>query len=217
MPQEEGDHNIMQHTPCSPNSKTCHKKKETERAAHATARHASRRRKESMQHTPRQQEMPQKEGNRTCSTRDSKTWHKKKESEYAAHATARHGSRRTKQNMQHTLCNLDSKTCQKKETQHAAQAPTEKLDTRRRKQNMQHTPQQQDMPQEEDKHNKQHTPCSLDSKTCHKKKKTEHAAHAPTARHATRRRKHNKQHIILTSETNLNLRIRIKMPQRKAI
>jgi hypothetical protein len=44
----------MQHMPCSPDSRTRHKKKETEHAAHALQ--------------PRQQDTPQEEGNRTCST-----------------------------------------------------------------------------------------------------------------------------------------------------
>jgi hypothetical protein len=58
----------MQHTPCSPDSETRHKKKETEHATHApTARHATRTRKQNMQHTP-------------CSP-GSKTRHKKKETE----------------------------------------------------------------------------------------------------------------------------------------
>jgi hypothetical protein len=42
---------------------------------------------------------------------------------------------------------------------------------------------------------KNETICSTrDSKTRHKQKETEHAAHAPTARHVTRRRKQNMQH-----------------------
>jgi hypothetical protein len=63
----------MHHTPCSPNGKTRHKKKnDTEHAAHALQ--------------PQQQDTPQEEENRICNTRDSKTCHKKKETEHAAHA-----------------------------------------------------------------------------------------------------------------------------------
>jgi hypothetical protein len=44
----------MQHRPWRPDSKTCHKKKETEHATQAMK--------------ARQQDMPQEEGIRTCST-----------------------------------------------------------------------------------------------------------------------------------------------------
>jgi hypothetical protein len=86
----------MQHTPCSPNSKTCHKKKEAEHATHALQ--------------PEQQDMPREEGSRTCDT-------------CPAAPTARHATRRRKQNMQHTPCSPNSKTCHnKKETEHATHA-----------------------------------------------------------------------------------------------
>jgi hypothetical protein len=48
-PQEQG--NIMQHTSCSPGSKTSHKNKETENAAQVLQ--------------PRQQDTPREEGSRT--------------------------------------------------------------------------------------------------------------------------------------------------------
>jgi hypothetical protein len=81
----------MQHMPCSPDSKTRHKKKDTEHAAQApTARHATRTRKRDRQYTP-------------CSP-GSKSRHKKNETEHEAHApTAIHATRRRKQNMQHII------------------------------------------------------------------------------------------------------------------
>jgi hypothetical protein len=67
----------MQHPPCSPDSKTCLKKKETEHATPAVY--------------PRQHDMPQEEEKKQnmqhppCSP-DSKTCHKKKETEHATPA-----------------------------------------------------------------------------------------------------------------------------------
>jgi hypothetical protein len=150
-----------------------------------------------MQHglKPQQQDMVQEEGNRTCNT-------------HPAAPTARHGTIRRKQNMQHTPCSPDSKTWyKKKETQHAT-----------------HTlqPRQQDMVQEQSNRTC-NTACSPNSKTWYKKKETEHATHAlqfrqqgipqgegnrtcntrrtaPTARHATRR-KQNMKHTPCSSDS----------------
>jgi hypothetical protein len=63
----------MQHRPCSLVRNICHKKKETEHVTRPAAP---------------EEDMPQEEGNRTCSTGHEGQ-------------TARHATRRRKQNMQH--------------------------------------------------------------------------------------------------------------------
>jgi hypothetical protein len=122
---------------CSPESKTCQKKKETERVSHVLQ--------------PRQHDMSQEVGNTTGNT-------------CRAASTATHTTRRRrKQNVQYTPCRLDNKTCQKKkETEyvtHALQPRQQDMPQEGRKQNVQYNLQlrQQDMPQEEGHYN-QHTP-----------------------------------------------------------
>jgi hypothetical protein len=70
MPQEDGNRTCNR--ACSPVRKICHKKKETEHVTRPAVRKICHKKMETEQATyalqPRQEDMPQEEGSRTCST-----------------------------------------------------------------------------------------------------------------------------------------------------